>query len=165
MATPIDDYLINQAGIDWSAVLSTWHWLVPKEFTIWFVNRIGDLFLVLDDGTVHMLDVGGGTLQKVADSRDDFKAKIDEGENANEWLAIPLIIRLVAAGVTLKPKECYAFKQLPILGGDYIVENFAPMAIADYLGAYGSIHEQLQCVPDGTKVVLKTTNLQCRGSK
>jgi hypothetical protein len=154
----IQDYLIDQDGIDWSSALATWHWILPPEFTLWLVNHIGDLFIVLDDGSVHMLDIGGGTLEKVAENRDDFAKKIDENSNEQNWLAIPLVDSLNAAGVRLQPRQCYAYKLLPILGGDYSIENFSPIDIADYLGAYGSIHEQLSNVPDGTQVQLKVIN-------
>ena len=46
----------------------------------------------MDDDEV-MLDVGRGTLEKVAESRDDFAKKSDEDDNANQWLMIPLIDR------------------------------------------------------------------------
>lgn len=49
-----------------------------------------------------------------------------------------------------------------MLGGDYSVENIAPVAIADYLGAYGSIHQQLIGVPDGAQVVLQVANAAAR---
>jgi hypothetical protein len=60
VAVPISvaDYLIDQSGIDWPKTLASWSWLVPPEFTLWLVNRFADLFIVLADGTVHMLDVG-----------------------------------------------------------------------------------------------------------
>lgn len=151
----LSDYLIDQEGIDWSAALRPWAWLVPNEFTVWMVNRIGDLILVFDDGTVHMLDVGGGSLTKLAASREELASKIDQGDNANQWLAIPLVDRLVAAGITLQQGQCYGFKQPPVLGGDYVVENMRPIAIPDYLGACGSIHAQLVDLADGTQVVLK----------
>ncbi|MBS0265544.1 MAG: DUF1851 domain-containing protein [Planctomycetes bacterium] len=156
MAISITDYLIDQEGIEWSKVWASWSWLLPSEFTLWLVNRFADLFLVLPDGTVHMLDVGAGTLMKVAESRDDFADQIDIDENANEWLMIPLVDRLVAAGMTLRPGHCYGFKVPPVLGGDYNVANVGPLSVSDYQGAYGSIHEQLQDVPDGSQVVLKT---------
>jgi hypothetical protein len=152
------DYLIDQSGIDWSKALESWGWLLPPEFTLWLVNRFADLFLVLPDGTVHMLDVGTGTLTKVAESRDDFCNKIDEEDNANQWLMIPLVDRMVAAGVVLQAGQCYGFKTPPVLGGDYSVENAGPLPVCDYLGGYGSIHEQLQDVPDGSRVVLKVGN-------
>src|SRR5262249_11914395 len=110
------------------------------------------------DGMVHMLDVGAGTLSKVADSRDDFCAKIDEGDNANQWLMIPLVDKMVAAGVVLRPAQCYGFKIPPVLGGDYSVENAGPLPVWDYLSAYGYIHEQLRDAPDGSQVVLNVVN-------
>jgi hypothetical protein len=158
VAISVADYLIDPSHIDWPKALASWSWLLPPRFTVWLVNRFADLFLVLPDGTVHMLDVGAGTLTRLADSRDDFRAKIDEGDNANQWLMIPLVDRMVAAGVALRPGECYGFKTPPVLGGDYTVENAGSLPVWDYLTAYGSIHEQLQDVPDGGEVVLKVVN-------
>ena len=102
-----------------------------------------------------MLDIGAGTLEKLAASRDDFSRLIDEGDNSNQWLAIPLVDDLVASGLCLQPGQCYGFKVPPILGGQYEVENCGVLSIPDYLGAYGSIHDQLRDVPDGSQVVLK----------
>ena len=72
MSIKVQDYLIDQDGIDWPRVLSDWSWLLPPMATVWLVNRFADLFLILEDGSVHMLDVGAGTLCRVAESRDDF---------------------------------------------------------------------------------------------
>src|SRR5688572_31809609 len=109
------DYTVDVEGVDWPDLLSSWAWLVPREFTVWFVNRFGDLFLVLEDGSVHRVDVGGGALEKLADSRDHFAEMIDEGNNANDWLMIPLVDDLVGAGVRLARGECYSYVQLPVL--------------------------------------------------
>jgi len=155
VAISVSDYLIDQDGIDWPKALASWSWLVPPEFTLWLVNRFADLFVVVPDGAVHMLDVGAGTLTKVAESRDHFCEKIDVGGSADEWLMIPLVDRMVAAGITLRHGECYGFKTLPVLGGDYAVENAAPLPVWDYLGACGSIHEQLRDLPDGSQVVIE----------
>jgi len=158
VAIVVANYLLDQGGTDWPKVLASWSWLLPPKFTLWLVNRFADLFLVLPDGAVHMLDVGDGTLTKLANSRDDFGAKIDEADNANHWLMIPLVDVLVAAGVILRPGQCYGFKTPPVLGGDYTVENVVSLSLSDYLGAYGSVHEQLRDVPDGSHVVLKVVN-------
>ena len=69
-----------------------------------------------------------------------------------------LVDRLVAAGVALRPGRCYGFRMLPVLGGAYAVENCAAISIPDYLGATGSIHEQLRDLPDGSRVRLKIVN-------
>src|SRR6476619_1753634 len=143
----LHDYIIDHRGIDWASVLRPWSWLLPTALTVWIMNRFGDLFLVLDDGTVHMLDVGGGTLKKVAESRDDFANKIDEDDNANQWLMVPLIDRLVTSGLTLREGQCYSYKQPPVLGGDYTVENTCVLPIPEHYGAYGSIHSQIKNLP------------------
>ncbi len=118
------------------------------------MNRYGDLFLILRDGSVHMLDLGDGSLIQLAESRDDLAGKIDEDDNTEDWLMIPLVDRLSVAGVLLKPGECYSFLTPPVLGGDYTVENTVVLPIAEHYGLYGSYHEQLKGVPDGTKVVI-----------
>jgi len=131
MPLQVTDYLIDQKGIDWSKALESWSWLVPREFTLWLVNRFADLLLVLRDGTVHMLDVGAGTLM------------------------IPLVDRIVAAGIHLETGQCYGFKKSPVIGGEYTVENVVALPIWDYLGAYGLFHVQIHDLPDGTEVALK----------
>jgi hypothetical protein len=151
----IYDYVIEQDGIDWPSALSAWAWLLPQGFTLWLVNRFADLFVVVSDGTIHMLDVGAGTLTRVADSRYDFCVRIEEDNHANEWLAIPLVDKLAAAGMSLQPGQCYGFKTPPVLGGEYAVENCAVLPVGDYLGAYGSLHEQLRDLPDGAQVTFK----------
>ena len=153
----IHDYIIDHRGFDWPSLLAEWKWLLPPAFTVWIMNRFGDLFLVLDDGSVHLLDVGGGTLEKVAENRDDFATKIDDAEQAHQWLMIPLVDQLVSRSVTLGDGQCYSYKRPPTLGGDYTVENSFVLSIAQHYGAYGSIHRQIKDLPDGTEVVFKPT--------
>ncbi len=151
----VHDYLIDHSSFDWDHLFSGWEWLLPPEFTVWLMNRYGDLFLILPDGSVHMLDIGAGSLTKMAESKDEFCRKIDEDDNADYWLMIPLVDRLVAAGVFLQPGECYSFLTPPVLGGDYTLENTVILPITEHFGVYGSYHEQLKGVPDGTHVVIK----------
>jgi Domain of unknown function (DUF1851) len=158
MSGNVHDYLIDQDGIDWSTTLSDWSWLLPSEFACWLVNRFCDLFIVPADGTVLKLDVGCGSLEKVAESRDDFCTRIDEADNGDDWLMIPLVDELVAAGVRLKPGECYGFKIPPVVGGEYDLQNIAPISIPDYLAAFGSIHEQIKDLPDGAQIQFEIIN-------
>src|SRR4051812_19826724 len=87
----VHDYLIAQAGLDWQSLLEEWHWLLPAQFRVWLLTRAGDLFIVVPDGSIHMLDVGAGTLQQVANDRDKFCVRIDEAGVANDWLMIPIV--------------------------------------------------------------------------
>ena len=91
----VHDYLIEHGDFDWGHLLSGWKWLLPPKFTLWLIIRYGDLFLILPDGSVNMLDVGIGSLTRMAESRDEFSRLIDEDDNANDWLMIPLVDRLV----------------------------------------------------------------------
>ena len=46
----VHDYIIDHSGLDWAYLLSGWEWLLPAEFSVWLMNRYGDLFLILPDG-------------------------------------------------------------------------------------------------------------------
>lgn len=148
----VRDYLIDHSGVDWPRVLSPWHWLLPETLTVWLMNRFGDLVLVFDNGTVHFFDVGGGTVEQIAASREESYGLIEYDDNANHWLMIPLIDRLVAAGKTLKPGYCYGYGLSPVLGGDYTVENTIILPIEEHYAVNASIHEQIKDLPDGTEV-------------
>jgi hypothetical protein len=148
----LTDYTLDVDGVDWPDLLAGWGWLIPREFTIWFVNRFGDIFMVFEDGCIRKLDVGVGSLETLADSRDHFADAIDEENSANDWLMIPLVDKLVSADVKLAPGECYSYVQLPVLGGDYTVANTRVVPLAQHYKAFGPIHERIKDLPDGTRV-------------
>ena len=102
-----------------------------------------------------MLDVGGGTFERVADSRDDFCNQLDADDNANQWLMIPLIDKLIAAEKRLRTGYCYGYLQPPVLGGDYTVDNTIVIPIVEHYGLNASIHAQIKDLPDGSPVTLK----------
>lgn len=154
----LNDYMIDQGELDWSNLLSEWTWLLPSTFTPWIVNRLGDIIIANEDDTISFFDVGCGRFQRVADSREHLIRLIDEGENANNWLAIPLVNRLVENGVLLKPKTVYGFKVPPLLGGKYDLENFEVTDISVHYGFLGDLYGQMKDVPDGSKVRVKIVN-------
>lgn len=133
--TNINNYLIDPTGQNWAALLTDWAGLVPQSASVWAVNRIGDVIVTAPDGSVHLLDVGTEHVSRIAASRDDFLKKVEEGTNAKQWLATPLIDACVAAGMTLAPGQCYGFKVAPLLGGDYVVENMVPTGLAEHYAA------------------------------
>jgi hypothetical protein len=152
----IQEYLIDQGGKDWGELLSGWLGVLPASFTVWLVNRFGDVFAVFEDGSVHMLDVGTGVIQRLADSRDDFATRIDAGDNANHWLMIPLVDQCVAAGLTLSPDQCYGYKIPPIevgqCGGKSAVENVSPANMSVHYSLLADIWRQTKDLPDGTRI-------------
>lgn len=154
----IHDYLIDQTGLDWPSLLKEWHWLLPPKFTVWLLTRSGDLFIKLPDGSIHMLDVGAGELRRVAESRDDACAKIDEPGVAGEWLMIPVVDQLVASGCVLGPARCYSYKMLPILGGSYAPEGRATLPLREHFGCWGELHRKISELPEGAEIEIKVSD-------
>lgn len=150
----LNDYLIDQDGLDWGKLLAEWVPPLPAEFTVWMVNRFGDLIVVLEDGSVHYMDFSVNELRQIADTQDDFCIRIDQGDNADEWLMIPVVDACVSVGMRLKPNQCYSFKIPAVLGGKYEIENIAPLDIEVNYSFLADIHRQIKDLPDGTKINL-----------
>jgi hypothetical protein len=153
----LSDYLIDCSQFDWQKLVASWHWLLPPKFTTWMMNRFGDLFLKTEDGKIHRLALDDGSFAVLAESKDQFCDKLDEPGVANDLFLMPLVDELVAAGKTLKEGQCYAFIQIPILGGDYVIQNIAVRDVAYQYAALGPIFEKLKDVPDGTQVSFEIT--------
>jgi hypothetical protein len=149
----INDYLIDQAGKDWGAMLGDWMPPLPSSFTLWIVNRFGDAFVVLEeDNSVHMLDVGSGTFARVADDRSHFADLLDADDNAANWLLTSLVDACREAGMALSASQCYGFKIPPVLGGKYEVSNVVPIDLAVHYSLLADIYKQTKDLPDGTPV-------------
>lgn len=148
----IADYLIDQEGKDWNEFMSDWGFALPEPFTIWLVNRFGDIVAVFDDGSVHFLDVGTGVIERIADSCEHFISLVDQDNNARGWFLIDLVDQCVAAGFVLNDNQCYSFKVPPILGGQYSVQNVAVTDLAVHYSFMADICRQAKDLPNGTKV-------------
>jgi hypothetical protein len=159
----IDDYLIDQAGKDWPNLLADWSTALPPAFTVWLVNRFGDVFAVFDDGSVHKLDVALGTVDRVADSRDHFCEQLDNADKANNWMMIPLVDQCVSAELNLTHDQCYGYRFPPSLGGEYTVENVVPISLREHYSSLADLYRQTKDLPDGTRVKLVVTNLPTGG--
>ena len=154
----IGKFIIEHRGLEWPKLLVDWSWLLPKDISVLFMNRFGDLFILLDDGSVSMLDVGSGTIERVAASRDDFTLKIKSENLANYWFMIPLLNKVEDAGITLCEGQCYGYLQSPVFGGDYSVENTVVLPITEHLSVNADIHRQIQYLPDDTEIKLVVTD-------
>jgi hypothetical protein len=143
------DYLIDPAGKDWSAWLAPWSPPLPPRFTVWLVNRLGEPFVVADDGGVLRLDLGAGVVEKVASGREEFARLLDSGDHARHWLRMDPIDRCAAAGMRLKPAECFGFRLPPLLGGRYEPANLVPTHLAIHLSyqAYLCKQQDVYWVP------------------
>jgi hypothetical protein len=154
----LNDYIIDHSDFDWVNLLASWGWLLPEEFTVWIMNRFGDLFIITSNGAVHMLDVGAGTFTQIAENKDKFYELMNDPQYAANKLLIPVVDSLVRAGFILSKGECYSYKMLPAFGGKYMVENITVKSVGFHFAALGPLHEKIKDVPDGRCVKLKVIN-------
>lgn len=153
----IQNYIIDHREMDWDVILEPWQWMLPDSYTIWLMNRFGDLFLILEDGVVVMLDSGMGKVEEVAETQTKFCDLCEDPENLSDYFAIPLVDGLAEAGTTLAAGQCFTFRHPPVTGGEYLIENCAVTDIANHFAGYGAIHEQVRDLPDGQEVEIDWT--------
>ncbi|HEY4262610.1 MAG TPA: T6SS immunity protein Tdi1 domain-containing protein [Schlesneria sp.] len=144
------DLIVSLDGIEIDRVLEFWRWLIPETDRPLFATAMGDLFLEAPGGSIHWLDMGGGELQTVAASEEEFQIAVTDEEKSSFWFGAVLIDRLREVGKVLRTGECYSYCQLPILGGTYEPENFRIYDITHHFRVWGPIREQLRDLPDGT---------------
>jgi hypothetical protein len=154
----VKDYLLDHSSYDWSLLLRDFHTLLPSEFTMWLMNRFGELFIIAKTGEILHLDPSNGSLKEVAASREVFCDLIDREEKAQEWLMVPLVSAAVSAGLTLGPGQCYRFKTLPLFGGEYSISNIFVGDLVEHFRFSGDIYLQTKDLPDGAKIKLKVTD-------
>lgn len=141
MAININDYLINHANKDWRRLLERWMPPLPPDFTIWLVNKLGEL-IVVGNGAVHWLVVGEGKLIQIADSEERFAQLLDIGNNADQWLRLSLVNACRNAGMVLAEDECYGFNIPPALQGQYVVTNLKPTSLDKHYSLLAHLSKQ-----------------------
>jgi hypothetical protein len=147
-----DDLTVNFESFDPGDLMKGWRWLIDESMHLFLVSAIGDMFLQDADGRVYWFDTGTAGLEEVAGSVEEFKKLMVQPENADQWFIPQLVGDLKAAGVELKPGQCYSYKVPPVLGGEIELENFEPADLSVHFGILGQIHEQTKDLPPGTKV-------------
>jgi len=137
-----------------AALLEHWRWRVPESLSPIIGSTAGDVFLEDEDGSIHWLETGTGTLSRIADSRDQFR-KLVEMDGGAELLLAAVVEAMRDGGALLGAGRCLGFKRLPILGGTYTAENRYAIAASEWYGFSGDLHHQIDGLPDGTRVELK----------
>jgi hypothetical protein len=150
-----EDLIVRLDDVNIGRMLEFWRWLIPESHRPLFATALGDLFLAAPDGSVWWLDMGTGELKPVAANEDKFRTAIADPDNNSLWFGAVLVDELRAAGQVLKPGECYCYKLLPMLGGEFKPANFVVYDVVKHFRVCGPIHEQLHNLPDGTIIEFK----------
>lgn len=147
-----DDLRIDFDSDTSDKLVEDWKWLVGEDKTPVMITSIGDIFVKDGNGKIYWLNVGEGTVIIVADDVEEFKVKLQDHELVNNWFLVDLVVALKAAGLELGKGDIYSYIKLPVLGGDYTVDNFEVTSMEVHFSFAGQIHKQEKDLPEGTKI-------------
>lgn len=153
----LDDLTVNISKIDTDKIKECWTWLLKKPNKILLVSKIGDMFLEEGDGAVYWLAADSGELSKIAQDITEFELLLNDDENIDNWFLPKLIELLNNNGIVLNSGQVYHYKKLPVLGGEYVVDNIESVDIYIHFVLTGEMHRQIQELPKGTKVTITIT--------
>ena len=148
----LNDLIASFGMLERDSLLSSWRWLVGDAKFPVLLTVMGDAFVQdTNDGSVHLLSVGPGTLEWVADSFDEFRDVLSDPAFLMDHFVPGLVADLRARGCTLGPGQIYGFRVPPLLGGGYVLENLVPTDIAVHFELTGQVYKKARHVPTGTK--------------
>ncbi|WP_164503656.1 T6SS immunity protein Tdi1 domain-containing protein [Pleionea sediminis] len=153
----LDDISIAPHSVDWNKVLHYWDWLLAEqpEFSIWMVTPFAELITADSEGSVWFISTSGANYEKVADSKDDFLALIEDKEALDYFFMPSLVHELVESGMTLGQDECYSFITPNVFKEcSFDPENFKVANIEDYLMGLGDLLGKLMKTEAGQTATL-----------
>lgn len=148
----LKDLTVDFSHLKKSSLIEEWIWLIGVDKTPLIVSKIGDLFLRDGNDKFYWLNVGDGILDCIAHSANEFEALLNNNEKLDEWFLPELINQLHKNGDELSNGEVYSFKKLPVLGGEFEINNFESTDISVHFSVSGQIHEQIKDLPDGASI-------------
>jgi len=153
-----DDLTVNFDDFQSEDLLKDWRWLISSSAQPILISSVGDAFLQDETGKIFWLDTGAGEITEVASSYEVFRDELKDEEKVNEWFLAPIVAELKGLNILLKRGQCYSYKQMPIVGGQYEASNFQPKDLSFHFAATGQICFLLKDIPDGTQIKFTVIN-------
>jgi hypothetical protein len=147
-------YFLPAAAHD--ADLLAWASIIPPGCRVLCFNLFGDMFLLAPDGGLHMFDRGGFSVERIAPSEEAFWREVQDDPEG--WQSRLLADECRRASKVLTAEQCYAFTTLPVLGGDYSVENVWVAPWQEWFSFTADLFRQIKDLPDGAVISLKIEN-------
>src|SRR3954447_14583728 len=145
------DYFLPKAADE--ADLSSWASILPAMPRVLRTSLFGDVFLVDEAGAVHMLERGACSITQIAASEEEYWRHVDE--DAEGWQLRALADECREVLEPLGEAQCYAFTNLPVLGGPYAADNIWVAPWIHWFSFTADVFEQIKDLPDGAKVTFK----------
>jgi hypothetical protein len=131
--------------------LSCWSPILPNPVRVLQTNLFGDAFVLVDDGTVHMLERASHSAQRIASSEEEFYRDVEADED--DWQLRRLADQCRLDGKILADGECYAFTTPPVFrSGEYTVENIWVTQWQEWFSLTADLFQRIKDLPDGTTV-------------
>jgi hypothetical protein len=146
------DLIVNSQDVDLEDICSCWQWRLRGPKSLVLISKLGDMFLIGNDACIYWLQTDSGDLTRIADNLEHFEQLLQKDENLDQWFLPSLLGKLANAGKILAKNQVYSYKKLPVIGGEYTIENIDTLDISVHFAFSGQICEQIQNLPDGTKV-------------
>jgi hypothetical protein len=151
----IDAYLLEGDAAPWGELLEPFSPPLPGRFDLFLVTRFLDFFLIFTDGSVNWLEAQAGRISRVADTRADFEAMMEDEHP--HWLMTGAVDEAVSRGWRLGPGQAYVYKAPPMLGGEYDFANIEVGEIEGAMRVLGDVFRQAKNLPEGARVRVETT--------
>ncbi|MFN8009918.1 MAG: DUF1851 domain-containing protein [Holophagaceae bacterium] len=153
MPITLEDLTVNFRHLNASTLLEDWEWLLGTKKLPILLAAIGNAFVQdVEDGRVHVLDVGSGELRFIAEDSESFRKLLNHREFVADEFVVQIIGDFLLEGPRLLPGQIFSFKRPPVLGGEYAAENLEPTDIEVHFSVLGQIHQQVREMPPGTPI-------------
>jgi len=147
----IMNYLINIDENSILTALESWQWLEFSGKKPILVTAFADVFFSGESG-IYFLDTVGGSLQFVAQSRQELEEVLSTEEGKEQFLLSNLVELANQENMFLLNGEAFDFKVHPTLGGKIEIENIEKGNFVVALHIRGQIHEQVRNLPEGSSI-------------
>lgn len=143
---------VSLSGVDCEKLLRHWTWLVPPDSQVICVTQLGDAFLERADGSIWLLSVGLGSVERVANHELEWRQLLRDPEQVDLWSGRVLTGKLRNQGLSLAAGQCYTYWQCPMLGGGYDFSNFKVVGVEQHFDIWGPFLGMVKDLPDGSQV-------------
>lgn len=109
-----------------------------------FMSRFGDWFLRRQDGSTIELSVIEGTLERIAESPEQFAAMVNDPTWQEEHLLSFLVHDLYERGMMPFDKQCYGFAPHPTLSGRIDISDVTIFDISTWQSLCADTVQQLK---------------------
>ena len=138
------------------AIADGWGWAIKEPISVVAINDFGNAVICDAEGRYFRIIPEDLACNFLTDDSDVLRCIINSEEFQVDWDMQPLRRESEEAHGPLDTGQCYHLVTPSVLGGSYTVDNVRRISIVDWLGGAGTIAKQIQGMPDGSKVVIKS---------